>query len=107
MGLSDHAILTRRGFKVRAPKDPWSIREKVAATRLLIKDANGHRRLQVDPKYKRVISSLNNLKYKAGASVHNPKSDHSHMADAIGYACIALAKGLLPWKIGQLGFSVV
>ena len=107
MGLSDHAILARRGFKVRAPKAPWSIRDKVAATRLLIKDANGHRRLQVDPKCKREIRSLSNLEYKAGASVPDPKSDHSHMADAIGYACVALAKGLLPWSIGQSGFRVV
>ena len=107
MGLSDHAILSRRGFKVRAPKAPWAIRDKVAATRLLIKDANGHRRLQVDPKCKRVIRSPSNLEYKAGASVPDPKSDHSHMADAIGYACVALAKGLLPWSIGQSGFRVV
>ncbi len=26
--------------------------------------------------------------------------DHSHMADALGYACIALQKGLLPWSLG-------
>ena len=28
------------------------------------------------------------------------------MADAIGYACVALAKGLLAWLIGQSGFRV-
>ena len=98
MGLSDHAILKRRGFRVRAPKAPWSIRDKLAATRLMICDANGHRRLKVHPSCKRVIRSLSNLEYKAGASVPDPKSDHSHMADAVGYACIALAKGLLPYK---------
>lgn len=107
MGLSDHAILKRRGFRVRAPKAPWSIRDKVAATRLMVRDANGHRRLKVDPTCKRVIRSLSNLEYKAGASVPDPKSDHSHMADAVGYACIALAKGLLPYSIGQSGFRVV
>lgn len=107
MGLSDHAILKRRGFRVRAPKAPWSIRDKVAATRLMIRDANGHRRLKVHPSCKRVIRSLSNLEYKAGASVPDPKSDHSHMADAIGYACIALAKGLLPYSIGESGFRVV
>ena len=106
MGLSDHAILARRGFKIRAPKAPWSIRDKVAATRLMIHDANGHRRLKVDPSCKRVIRSLSNLEYKAGASVPDPKSDHSHMADAVGYDCVALAKGLLPWSIGESGFMV-
>jgi len=54
-----------------------------------------------------VIRSLSNLEYKAGASVPDPKSDHSHMADAVGYACIALAKGLLPYTIGESGFRVV
>ena len=39
-GLSDHAILKRRGFLVRAPKAPWSIRDKVAAVRLMIRDAS-------------------------------------------------------------------
>ena len=54
-----------------------------------------------------VIRSLSNLEYKAGASVPDPKSDHSHMADAVGYACIALSKGLLPYTIGESGFRVV
>ena len=42
----------------------------------------------------------------AGASVPDPKSDHSHMADALGYACIALQKGSLPWSLGVTGFCV-
>ena len=106
MGLSDHAILKQYSFQVKAPKAPWSIRDKVSATRLMIKDANGHRRLKVDPRCKRVIRSLSNLEYKAGASVPDSTSDHAHMADAIGYACIAMAKGLLPWRIGTTGFQV-
>ena len=32
--------------------------------------------------------------------------DHSHMADALGYACIALQKGLLPWSLGVTGFRI-
>ena len=31
LGLSERTILARRGFKARAPKTPWSIRDKVAA----------------------------------------------------------------------------
>ena len=73
----------------------------------MIRDANGHRRLKVNPSCKRVIRSLSNLEYKAGASVPDPKSDNSYMADAIGYACIVLAKGLLPYLIGESGFRVV
>ena len=32
--------------------------------------------------------------------------DYSHIADALGYACIALQKGLLPWSLGVTGFLV-
>ena len=39
----------------------------------------------------------------AGASVPDPKADHTHMADALVYACIALQKGLLPWSLGVTG----
>jgi len=75
----------------------------------VIRDANPRRRLKVDPKCRRVIRSLSNLEHAAGASVSVPvpKSDHSHMADAVGCACIALAKGLLPYTIGESGFRVV
>jgi len=59
--------------------------------------------LKVDPKCKRVIRSLSNLEYKAGKSVLDPKFDHSHMADAVGYACIARAMGLLHYTIGESG----
>ena len=73
----------------------------------MVRDANGHLRLEVSPSCKGVIRSLSNLEYKAGASVSDPKSDHSHMADAIRYASVAFAKGLLPWSVGQSGFRVV
>ena len=63
-----------------------------------------------DPTGRRLQTSsamrLSDLEYRAGASVPDPKSDHSHMADALGYACIALQKGLLPWSIGVTGFRV-
>ena len=104
--MSDHAILQQYSFRVKSPRAPWSIRDKVSATRLMVKDANVHRRLIVDPRCRRLIRSLSNLEYKAGASVPDPKSDHSHMADALGYACLALAKGLLPYRVGMSGFRI-
>ena len=47
MGLSDHAILKRRGFKVRAQKHLVDQRQG-GSHRLMIKDANGLRRMKVD-----------------------------------------------------------
>ena len=106
MAMSDHAILQQYSFRVKSPRAPWSIRDKVSAVRLMVKDANSHRRLIVDPWCRRTIRSLSNLEYKAGASVPDPKSDHSHMADALGYACLALAKGLLPYRPNSIELQI-
>ena len=105
LGLSDHAILKDvGGFSIRSPRAPWAISDKVNATRLMILDAAGSRRLLVDPGCKRVIRSLKNLEFKPGLSVPDPSSEHGHMADAVGYACIAISKGLTPWRVGNSGF---
>ena len=106
LGLSDHAILAQYGnFKICSPRAPWAIKDKVNSTRLMIVDANGRRRIQVDPSCKRLIRSLKSLEFKPGMAVPDPNSDHGHMCDALGYAALALSKGLTPWKVGA-GFSV-
>ena len=107
LGLSDHQILKEvGGFQIHSPRAPWAISDKVAATRLMILDAAGQRRLKVDPGCKRVIRSFRNLEFKPGRSVPDPDSDHSHMCDAVGYGALALAKGLLPWRVGVTGFTL-
>ena len=107
LGLSDHAILKDvGGFSVRSPRAPWAIQDKVNATRLMIMAADAQRRLLVDPSCKRVIRSLRNLEFKPGLSVPDPQSEHGHMADALGYACIAISKGLTPWRVGNSGFRI-
>jgi hypothetical protein len=107
LGLSDHAILKDvGGFSIRSPRAPWAVIDKVNATRLMILDAAGQRRLLVDPSCKRVIRSFRNLEFKPGLSVPDPASEHGHMADAVGYACIAISKGLTPWRVGPSGFAV-
>ena len=102
LGLSDHKILKEIGhMQICSPKAPWKIIDKVNSTRLLLVDANGKRRLQVDPSCKRLIRSLRSLEFKPGMSVPDPNSDHGHMCDALGYAALALSKGLTPWKLGR------
>lgn len=106
MGLSDHAILRQHGFKVRAPKAPWAIRDKYAAVRMFVRDAQSRRRLKIDPSATRLIRSLASLEYQPGKAVADPKSDHGHMTDALGYLCLGIAKGLLPWSIGTSTFKM-
>ena len=50
--------------------------------------------------------SLSNLEHKPGMFHPDHKSDHSRMADAVGYACIGIAKGLTPWYTGSSDFRV-
>ena len=106
MGLSDHAILREFGFKVKSPRAPWAIRDKYAAVRMFIRDANNRRRLSIDPSCKRLIRSLASLEYAPGKSVADPKSDHGHMSDALGYMCLGIAKGLLPYNLGVSSFQM-
>ena len=102
LGLSDHKILQETGgFKICTPRAPWAIKDKVNATRLMVLDAAGRRRLQVDPSCKRLIRSMKNLEFKPGLAVPDPHSDHGHMCDALGYAALTLTKGLTPWKVGS------
>ena len=68
---------------------------------MMVLDAAGRRRLQVDPSCKRLIRSMKNLEFKLGMAVPDPHSDHGHMADALAYAALALTKGLTPWQVGS------
>ena len=57
--ISDGAERSRDPAEIQLPHQgttrSQSIRDKVSATRPMIRDANGHRRLKVDPHCKRVI----------------------------------------------------
>ena len=88
MGLSDRHF-EKRGFNVKALRAPWSIRDKVQH-RMMVKDANGYRRMKVHP-MQTSHSEPDDLKYKAGSSVLTPKATIPH-GNAVGYACVALAK---------------
>ena len=44
--------------------------------------------------------------YAVGKSVADPKSDHGHMTDALGYLYLGIAKGLLPYSVGGTRFKM-
>ena len=98
--------IRQHGFKVKSPRAPWAIRDKYAAVRLFIRDAQNRRRLKIDPSGKRLIRSLASLEYALGKAVADPKSDHGHMSDALGYMCLGIAKGLLPYSLGTTSFQM-
>ena len=101
LGLSDHAIIKRYGFKVKAPKAAWAVNDKVNCTRQFIRDARGDRKLQIDPSCKRLIKSMRNLQFQPGTSHPDQKSQWSHACDSLSYALLACKHGLTPWAIGR------
>ena len=107
LGHSDHSILKNiGGFSIHSPRANFAISDKLNATRLMILDAAGNRRLKIHPNCKQLIRSMRLLEFAPGKSVPDAKSSHGHACDAIGYTCLALTKGLLRWQVGKSGFAV-
>lgn len=106
LGLSDHAILKQHGLKVKAPRAPWRVTDKLAVTRFYICSADGHRALQIDPRCKQLIRSLKSLEFdKNGKNAPDKSHGHDHFPDSLGYSLLALKHGLLPYSIGSTSFS--
>ena len=72
----------------------------------MLKDAHNRRRLLIDPSCKRLIRSIASLEYAPGKSVADPRSEHGHATDALGYLCLGVAKGLLPYSVGASTFKL-
>lgn len=107
LGLSDHAILKQAGLKVKAPKAPWRVTDKLAVTRFYIKAANGHRALQIDPRCKQLIRCLKSLEFdRNGANAPDKRSGFDHFPDSLGYSLLALKHGLLPYSVGPASLAI-
>jgi len=100
MGITDHGLLRRHGLDVVAPKAPWRVHDKVSVTRWFIRSADGQRRLRIDPGCKRLVQSLRSIEFAEGKSVPDPSSEWGHSCDSLGYLCLALRHGLLPYAVG-------
>lgn len=87
-GKTDHSILAQWGFTVKARRSHTSIKDRINALNRLFCDANGVRRLQVDPKCTEAIKCITKHQYKEGTTIPNKGEtgeDYSHMNDALGY----------------------
>ena len=82
---SNHKLLRDDGFplKFRHAGNP-NIEDRVILNNGLILNANGYRRLYVDPKCKHTIKFLTQRPYEKGIPLKDGKIDH--MADAFDYA---------------------
>lgn len=88
VGLSDHAILKRYGFRVVAPKAPWNVKDKIMAVNAALRTADGVVHTLIHPGCRELIKSFRSLGYKPGTTIPNKDLGVDHAFDAFGYLCL-------------------
>ena len=106
VGLTDHNILRRSGFKVSSPRAPWKIRDKITAVNTALLDASGTRRTYIHPRCKELIKSLRTLTYTPNTGLPNKNLGVDHAFDAFGYLCLQQFNLAKPETLGQTGYRI-
>ena len=84
-GRTDHIILQECGMHVKARRAHPPIRDRINAMNRLLCDANGVRKLYVDPKCKKTIEMFQKHEYKDGTGLPSKTDGYDHTSDALGY----------------------
>ena len=106
VGLTDHNILRRSGFKVSSPRAPWKIRDKITAVNTALLDASGARRTYIHPRCKELIKSLRTLTYTPNTGLPNKNLGVDHAFDAFGYLCLQQFNLAKPETLGQTDYRI-
>ena len=106
VGLTDHNILRRSGFKVSSPRAPWKIRDKITAVNTALLDASGTRRTYIHPRCKELIKSLRTLTYTPNTGLPNKNLGVDHAFDAFGYLCLQQFNLAKPETLGQTDYRI-
>ena len=57
-------------------------------------------------KLRQAIRSLKCVEFSEGASAPDKQSCWDHYPDSLEFACLTLKHGLLPYEIGNIGFTL-
>lgn len=106
VGLTDHTILRRSGFKVSSPKSPWKVRDKINCVNSALLDATGRRRMFIHPRCKELIKSLRTLTYEPNTGMPNKKLGVDHAFDALGYLCLQTFNLAKPETLAKTDYRV-
>ncbi len=98
-GQTDFTILRNYGLHVVAPAAAPMVVDRINAVQALLCNAEGRRRLIVDPKAKPLLSALDKLTYKAETSAPDKTGGFDHITDALGYL---VWSGCNPLRTGQV-----
>ncbi|AUR97561.1 hypothetical protein NVP1242O_02 [Vibrio phage 1.242.O._10N.261.54.B2] len=85
VGDTDFSIIRRHGFQLIAPKKHPLVVDRINTVQALLKNADGDRRLFIDPKCQALIKCLDGLTYKDGTSAPDKSLGLDHMTDGLGY----------------------
>ena len=102
-GVTDHGILRQYGLKVIAPRQPWLVKDRLNATNFLICNAEGQRRMLVNPKCVNTIKGFKSVTFKQGAEefVVDKTPGLEHWNDAAGYLILSALNKVHPFHITQ------
>ena len=106
VGLTDHTILRRSGFKVSSPKSPWKVRDNINCVNSALLDATGRRRMFIHPRCKELIKSLRTLTYEPNTGMPNKKLGVDHAFDALGYLCLQTFNLAKPETLAKTDYRV-
>ena len=84
-GRTDHSILMQYGLDVKARRAHTAVIDRINAVNRMLCDANGTRRLFIDPRCKKLIDSLSKHEYKPGTRLPDKNSGYDHLSDSLGY----------------------
>lgn len=89
--------------KFEIPKANPAVRERVALVNAKLANADGERRLTVDPRCKELIKDFEQVAYKDGSQVIDKERDskRTHLSDALGYLIWQQFSG--PGPVGERG----
>lgn len=83
-GATDHTILERAGFIVKAPRKHDPIRDRINNINWLLQSSDGVSRLQIAKTCKYTIECLEKYSFKPGSQIPD-KGEFDHMFDALTY----------------------
>lgn len=82
---TDHHIMRNAGFQLKVNRSQPAVRDRINSVNSMLLNAQGHRRLVIHPKCKRLIEALTKHQYKEGTQVPDKNSGYDHITDALGY----------------------
>jgi hypothetical protein len=84
-GMTDHNILSNKGFVVKAPNKHDPVRDRVNAINARFCSADGVRHLFISNSAKYTKESLDKHVFKPGSQIPDKDTGYDHMFDALSY----------------------